>query len=975
MGMSLLDKVLSKKGYPIAWVKTKDGYLKNIIFKNVASLEDQIDILNNKYQSVYFALATYKEFAEATPANPALTGFRTTKNVLAYGSFFTEIDIRPEKDDCYDSPMEAMKELHRFLDMSGLPQPTVVETGGGFHLYWRLIGDATLAQWREWSSKLITVANDLGFKIDRAGTNKPTQVFRPPNTHNRKYTPPFLVTETDQGVPHSTERLIGHLDTYIRNNKLTTATINEPSESDNTSDSPLRDWSEIEKYCKQMTEAPFGNEELWRGMLTISRLCVGERELSHRLSARDEEQYDKSATDKKLDYMDKHSPMPFTCDKFNEINPDICCDCPNRGNIKSPIVLGMSNVFKEPKKIIASELPSIIVDDNDFPVKKKSSKVEIAEYEVLSPDGYSFKLTEYGLIRKKVDEDGNEKNDLLCKQRLYPIGVIVNKDNYKNEVFNYMWRIELERGRVNDFIVPADVFTSTANILSAFFKFGVNVIRSDQFAPFANAMRAFISSARENLPAIPVVTSIGWQDDCFIYGERTVENSGRVRRSILSEESESVITNTICSRGRIEGWREAVKCYEYDKQVLSQSVLATAFGAPLMNFSTINGFMYSLIGESGSGKSTMQAVSASVWGHPYKQLQNAVGTIAGDTLLSVTRWMGIAHNLPVYLEEISNMSDKMSSDLAYLITQGSEKNRMQGIKDGGFKRNEGLTWKTIVVTSSNPSVRDKIGRYKEDSTAETMRMLEVNNIPDIDDPDWYLIADSLSDINSHYGVAGEIYSQELIRRRDTLKDDLRKEINRINSDLKSDSPERFWVQGIATMLMGARIAREAGIFNFSMRVLREFLYELIKEHRTVKTGLSVKSKTLFNDFLNDMLAETLIVTSLPDPRMPVEVVKVPNTKLSIRIDTTTSVTHVSTRALTLYAKSNHISVAQIINNAKQCGYAIDDRAGYRVRLAGGLKSVGDPRAQTRVISFTKGSKEDEQTESTEDGNEMATPQE
>ena len=893
-------------------------------------------------------------------ANRHLTGYRTADQIISYRCLNTEVDIRPEKVSCYSNFEEAIHGIETFVSSVGLPYPSVVETGGGFHLYWILNEDITQEQWRDWSQKVIALSTHIGFRLDIAGTNKPTQIFRPPQTHNRKYEPAFLVTQTEESKPVSYKSIMNKINSVIESLGIEVIKASKRKVSDNNGDVPLRDWTRIKDECGQMLEGATGSEELWRGMLSVARHCVGGRELCHDLSKGDN-RYSEHETDTKIDYLENSGSSPYTCAKFNEINPGLCCDCLHLNRVKSPIVLGIVDISEDDQSCDVNRLPSLVDpllkqdvgDGEKKTVSEITSEVKEDEYEVLAPSGYTFKLTSQGLVKRKVDAEGNKTNELICKQRIYPIGVIIDTDNYRNKVFNYMWRIELDERNYNDCIVPADTFTSTANILGLFFKFGVNVIRADQFASFAQAMRAFINTARDKLTPIPVVDSLGWNSDdkSMVFGERTVEKHGRVRRSILNPEMESLVSNTLTCRGTIEGWQRAVNPYTAKDKILAQLILATSFGAPIVHFSTINGLIIALVGESGTGKSTMQAVGASVWGHPWKQLQNAVGTQTGDTILSVTRYMGGVSNFPVHLEEISNMSDEGASDLAYLVTQGAEKSRMLGTKEGSWKRSEGLTWKTLVVTSSNPSLRDKINRFKTDSVAETMRIFEIRNLPKIADGSWFKIADTLSEVNENYGVAGERFAKAITRMQDSLKEILRREVNVMNRDLKTDSPERFWVQGMASVLVGAKIAKEEGIFNFDMPALRRYIYAGIEEHRAVKIQISTVGMSLFADMLNELVGETLVVATPAGARMPTEMITQPHSKLSVRVDTIRREMFVSKKAVTTYSKVNKVSVADILDNADYAGYNLVDIKGCRTRMASGTVGVGDPRNVTRAYKF------------------------
>ena len=697
----------------------------NVLFKTRTAMAKYIEKHAEEEEGLYFSLATYKEYGEASAENPVLKGYRITSKVSGYKALFTEIDVRSERSkDCYRTIEKAREAIDAFCADVQIPYPTIVSTGGGFHLYWTLQDDINIKQWRLWSKTIIAVAQCWGLLIDVAGTNKPTQIFRPVGTLNRKYDPPHPVEVVDiirADVQY--DRVMEAMELYLAKNDVPKIIDNIRDTAITKTDVDLRDFDQIQGQCEQIVTAPFGSEEHWRGMLTITRLCMEANKHAHIMSSMDE-RYDPAMLDEKLNTLDKQMEgtdgMPFTCEKFNEVNPDVCHKCPYYKIIKSPIVLGIRDIsLTETMANDISDLPTL---QGEVKVPEKKDVQEVSFH---TPEGGIFKVTEKGLVMKEAVEKNGEiewEEVIICKQRLYPIGVILDKDDYGNQVFSYLWRIELDNGKENDAIIPADMFVSPTALMGVFASLGVNVIKASHFKVFAQAMRAFITSVRDTIPPIMVHHSLGWKTEEFVVGTRTIDSDGNARRSILNPEMETLVRDVMCEGGTYIGWQQAVEPYTSKSMILEQCVLATSFAAPLIQHSTVNGMMFSLQGASGCGKSTMQKIAASVWGNPSAQLQNSVGTKTGDTIISATRWIGGLNNLPVHLEELSNMSDQDASDLAYMITQGSEKNRMQGLKDGGFKRSVGLTWKTMVVSSSNEAICDKIARFKVDSHAELMRI-------------------------------------------------------------------------------------------------------------------------------------------------------------------------------------------------------------------------------------------------------------
>ena len=939
--MEFLNHVLPTDGYPILCV-LDNGYMSNTMCQSIEELSEKI-LSYSGDGDLYFATATYKEFTTSSK------GCRTIKNFGFAKTLWTEFDIREDKDDCYDTFEQCIAGVGELRSKLGFPEPTVVSSGGGIHVYWTLTDAISLEEWRLASNALIQCARHMHVLIDVAGTNKPTQIFRPPNSINTKYDEPVVVSWT--GVDTSYETLMGGLNGYVVNNSLV-ANNHKVKKYDETEVFDLRDWNEVSK-CAQLQQAATGSEEQWRGLISTARLCTdgnaSGRELAHELSSVDP-RYTPEGTDSKLDILEEQQGqrgMPYTCAKWEQLDPEPCRNCPHKGRLPNPILLGveengivyleeetLEDIIVEGGTVIYNTdvIPDVILDEASEMVESNhpmgivtpNAKVSLGKIVELSPSGDMFSLVKEGfLVKTKVVDkktgDIEERNEIICDQRLYPISIIVSRDEYHNIIYSYMWRVELEHGRSNDVIIPADVFTSSSSLIGTFANVGVNVVKASNVPLFGLGVRTFIKAAREKMKPIQVKNTLGWHSDEFIFGDRTITKDMVIRDAVINREMRSLVNDTLTKDGTYEGWKDAVSVYDANNQMHGQFVLATAFGAPLMKYSTVNGLLISLVGKSGCGKSTMQKVAASVWGNK-NQLQNAMGTKTGDTILSVTRWIGGLRNLPVHLEEVSNIRDRDASDLAYMITQGAEKNRMQKGLDEGFKRSLGLSWQTIVTSSSNPSLVDKISTVKTDSIAEGMRIFEVSDIPNVR-TQWIEDGIKIEGVDDHYGHAGEVFAQWLMGNEDKLEEWVEDKATALNMELGASSPERFWIQGMACMLVGAEIARTAGIFPFKMDELERFVIRQFgrQRNRTKTTTKIAETSASFIDMMNELIGETLIVNVQGDI---VELLSRPQRGvLSARLDTSVHRIHISVNRMRKYANENNIPLPQLLQDAINAGYA------------------------------------------------------
>ena len=112
-------------------------------------------------------------------------------------------------------------------------------------------------------------------------------------------------------------------------------------------------------------------------------------------------------------------------------------------------------------------------------------------------------------------------------------------------------------------------------------------------------------------------SQFGWHDDSttFLIGTRQITPDGMT----FSPPSESTaeVAQHYVAKGHLELWTEVANLYNAPGNEARAFALGISMGSPLVKFSGIRGFILHLTNEnSGVGKSTIQHVANSVWGHP-----------------------------------------------------------------------------------------------------------------------------------------------------------------------------------------------------------------------------------------------------------------------------------------------------------------------------------------------------------------------
>ena len=133
----------------------KQGVKNPAIQSFFVRLEDTkkaIDTFLEEGRDVYFALATFKDPDHPKP--------REAKNAQAMRSLWVDIDCGPDKAESgkgYATKEDGFTALFAFIEGT-LPEPIIVDSGGGLHCYWPFTKDLTPEEWASMAEGLRELA-------------------------------------------------------------------------------------------------------------------------------------------------------------------------------------------------------------------------------------------------------------------------------------------------------------------------------------------------------------------------------------------------------------------------------------------------------------------------------------------------------------------------------------------------------------------------------------------------------------------------------------------------------------------------------------------------------------------------------------------------------------------------------------------------------------------------------------------------
>lgn len=812
--------------------------------RRVQKFYDSIDAVLTKAQELdeagfdaYFALATFEE-----------AGSRKVTNVKELRTFFLDLDCGPSKD--YENQNEAMLALRGFCKKLDLPKPLLINSGRGIHVYWFLSEPISMEEWLPVAETLKRLCAEHNLLADPAVTADAARVLRVPRTHNHKPDPPVSVSFFGSDVPKPLD--IDVFKEYLGAELIPVPTRHIPSGSNAVMDALLGNKKNTFKDIVLKTRAGNGceqiknvlvnqqdiSEPLWRAGLSIAKFCEDGQKAAH-LMSKNHPEYNTADTIKKMDLI----KGPYLCDTFDEFSPGICSECPNRGKIKSPISLG-SSIREATEEDNVVEAPSI--DLPDAPINTYTIPAYPAPYFRGANGGVYTRVT---LPDGDVTEKPIYHNDLYVVRRLW--------DGELGEAI--VMRLHLPKDGVREFTIPLTAVNSREEFRKQMSMYGVAVSKMDEIMHYTTT---WVNELQANSVADEAHKQFGWTDDqckSFILGNQEIFGD-RVEFNPPSNQTMGLFP-AFEPKGTLEEWKETINFYNRDGFELHQFVVGSSFGSILMNLSPVNcAALHIHSKESGVGKTTAIAAAVSVWGRPEELIINE-----RDTFNTKMHRGEIYHNLPLYMDELTNSSANELSNLAYQLTGGRQRGRMTS--GGNAERYRGDAWKLLSVTTGNTSIIERVSMAKAMPKAEAQRILEVkvdrlfNEAEEKEEQDRFSAA-----LSNHYGTAGKEYVQYVISNLDAVTKLIDEVRSKVDKAAGLTSENRFWSAFATNTMAGLILAKRAGLIDYDIGKIFKWAVSMLKQNQHYVSDMNASVEEVLNDYIHEHWGNVLWIKSTDDLR-------------------------------------------------------------------------------------------------------------
>lgn len=832
-------------------------------------------------KDIYFALATFDDPQDG----------RTANNALHVKSLFIDMDG-------YETKRAAGEALNAFLVRTGLDKfgtPHVVASGGGIHCYWPLDEEATVAEWKPVAESLKRLCKQENLRIDMTVTADAARVLRIPGTFNfkPKYPEPRPVklltvgdacvnlrkfgaavraqlqdAGTNIGMDIGGLRLAGTKPTK----DPTTPSALGAALVGNLASKFQTIWLKTERGvgCAQLdyyTQNPQadGLEPLWRGLLSLAKVCDDGREYAEKLT--DLRPYPRERMEQKLNEI----KGPYPCIKFDSENPGVCSGCAHWGRITNPLALGREvAVDNAPKKIqipvqgLPAE-PGADADDEDD-VGAPAASPQRTFMRPLPPKGFDY--GKHGGVYRTVElEDANgQKSQVQVPVLNYDLYVVDTLRMEEKEMHAHLMAVR-PYGEANDegerqqeyvpIILPHKTAVSKDEMLKVLASHGVLAAHGQVNDKYLfDYVRGALAIATQARKAVDVPIQFGWQKDrSFVYNNRVFKADGTITPVPMPGlENINRITN---SKGTLFGWQRFWNLMIERKMHTMLALCLDAFGSTLMHFSEYEGFVWHIGStESGTGKSLTLTAKAGVWGHPIRYR-----TGKGTSQVAMQQRAGLLNSMPLLIDEITTKTRndvEWTPEFIFNISEGQGKERMEA--GANKERVNNSTWALTCTMTSNTHMIDILtGARKHSSHGEVMRMLEWTPTQALKfSPAEHEI---LREVRQNYGVAGEAWVQYQVKNYNTVKSVWGQVHGMLKEKLGFSDEERYWHAACtSTVAAGVLLgSKYSGILDVPVRSVVDALRELVEKARVNHKHSARNAEDVLNTYTRDHYGKFVIV--------------------------------------------------------------------------------------------------------------------
>ena len=910
MRKQFYEKVLPSQGIYCVTEITKDKKVVNRFADSLEEVERLVEEINSAGKNVFIAPSSFSGHS------------RMGDFAIYCRSFFVDLDVKPDKADCYKSKAEAIEDLDHFLKVTELPPPVVIDSGNGIHAYWPFEEDVPIAEWKAYADKFKQLCLDH-MKIDPVVTADITRIMRCPETLNFKTDPPnptkFLSEEINQydfGAFKDYLGDAGELPVSILD--LVPKGLDEDTKKIARLDNFETTFQEIAEKslsgqgCNQIKNALINAstlaEPIWHSALSIARQCTDWETAIHLLSE-DYAGYSYEATIRKAN---DTAGKPHSCDVFAQRNPGGCNGCPFKGEITNPLAIGRKFVEAPAEEISKEDAIRIEKNPEEIPlfpkyihpfVRGKTGGIYFIPPDEIGDDG------------EKVPTDPV----LISTNEFFPVKRMYG--DAEGELF--LLRVVLPH-EVREKYISMGEAQSVESMKEILGKAGVAPPSQKLWPKIVEYTMKWAHYLQSQNSADLICSQMGWTEDndSFIIGQTELRGHGEKRRAASSPTIRN-IARLMDTKGDFKTWKQSIKRLDVPEMEMQAFGVFLSLGSPLMRYTSTNGMTFCYTGTSGGAKSGSLYAGLSVWGAPKEQsVYDSTDNAFNSRAMSLK-------NIFMGMDEVHDKPPESIAKLIHFISQGKGKMRMQGSFNA--ERELQQTASLLCLMTSNTSLYDIIFSKKANASGEIMRLLEYV----ITQPSFLTLdigKEIFEPFKQNYGHAGQEYIDRILTMGDSgVAKYMNEWSKRITaSKLGTNAAFRFYESAFTAAFSGAQIAYDNGIIDLDIeRIYHKVLLETIKVRDKTQKNQITDYEGLVTEFLNQHWRSGTLI--FDEGR----IVNEPFGALVARVEIDSSMQYVSKTEFRKYLASRGVGTGEFEKAMENTPIGVESK---KMRLSTGWKA-------------------------------------
>lgn len=860
--LEFLKRIWPDEGWYCLATRSSYGY-SHLVFQTIEEAASAAE--SNADKDIYFAVGSLKEKQVWNPNKidkkenkPGAYEWRTHANMHKFKVLIVDIDCGEGKD--YQTQKDALLALKTFCDDSKIPKPTIVNSGWGIHAYWHLNETISGEDFQRIGNKLKVVFEHHKLKFDPTATSDMSRVLRVAGTSNCKRDPvkPVKVIKWSE-VQLTPSKVEHNLDFIIEKNGLSLPKAKPSKEVSSVFDGVTtlndkianKDLDLIIDRCPQMHRALKTDADVGYAM-RCSVISICKLTTQNDYEALFDNVQDEVLAREQAEgiVVSSISDNPHTCERFEQQNAGGCDGCAFKGKVKSPITLGIVELSNQPELVKSEDslpLPQEVLDT--IPVWKRGKP----RFDL--PAG--FRISPQGIVRDATSEDETASPKLVVPGKFYPY------DNAQGPDGALYFSCYLQTGHIEhqEIKIPTRLLGDPKALAAELCARGA-IVTSANANDLVKYMASYANIINAKLRPTEQHNQLGWVNskvetpgihteidpEKFVLPYNIIHKDG-FANAIPSKRLSNVAVN-FGECGSIEEWKKVINIYAQRGYEGYAFGALSGFGSLLMQFTEYEGAIVSMVGDSGSGKSTVLKIINSLFAKPNSYLTQS------DTINAFFGMIGTYGSVAVTADELTDLPPEVVSKIAYSISQGRDKFAMGA--DRTIKENDS-TWKLLLVSSSNRSLLTKLAEFKKESAAEAYRIFEFPLNSHQHKLSKREAEVMFSPLSRNYGHAGKLYVKHILNNLPRVKQMIEDMRHEIDDRVNAIGPERYWTIAVCVNLVGGLLAKEIGLIDFDMESIKTWACDQIENMRGDTVENSRGSVGTVAAYLSNSIGNTITV--------------------------------------------------------------------------------------------------------------------